>query len=70
MKKEKTLFIEKHIVSVLKIKLNNPKFKIENLLEWWADEETAKKNTREDEIYVRIESAGVYAIIKKELDKR
>ncbi len=62
--------IEKHIISVLKNTLNNRKFKSDDLLEWWHDETTAKNATRLDEICIKIESAGVWAIVKKETDKR
>lgn len=69
MKKFKTLPIETMIVNTLKFKFNNPKIKVDNILEWSTSEDQIDKNLRPDEGEIKMECCGVYIAVKKELDK-
>lgn len=67
MKNFKTLPIERMIVDALKMRFNNPKIKVDNILEWSTSEDVVDKNLREDE--VKLHLCGVYVAVDKTLDK-
>lgn len=67
MQKYKTLPIERMIVDSLRFRFNNPKIKVDDILEWSTSEETVDKNLREGEI--KLPLCGVFVAVKKELDK-
>lgn len=62
----KTLPIEKMIVADLKERFNNPKIKVNDILEWVTSEKLRDENLRDGEI--GLASCGVYIAVKKELD--
>jgi len=67
MAKFKTLPIERMIVDSLRMQFNNPKIKVDDILEWSTSEATVDKNLRIGEI--KLEVCNVYVAVKKELDK-
>lgn len=67
MKKFKTLPIEKMIVDSLKFRFNNPKIKVDDIMEWSTSESVVNSNLRDDEVKLFI--CDVYVAVKKSLDK-
>jgi hypothetical protein len=69
MAKEKILPIERMILNSLKFRFNNPKIKINDLLEWNTSEATIDKNLRPNDGEIKMECCGVWIAVKSELDK-
>lgn len=63
----KALPIEREIVSELQSRFRNRKIKVADILEWSTSEAAIDKNIREGEI--KLQCAGVWVAVKKELDK-
>lgn len=68
MAKQKILPIERMILDSLKFRFNNPKIKVDDLLEWNTSEEHIDKNLRPNEGEIKMECCGVWIAVKKELD--
>lgn len=69
MAKQRILPIETMILNSLKFRFNNPKIKINDLLEWSTSEAAIDKNLRSQEGEIKMECCGVWIAVKKELDK-
>lgn len=68
-KKEKILPIETMILNSLKFRFNNPKIKIEDLIEWNTSEDAIDKNLRPNEGEIKMECCGIWIAVKSELNK-
>lgn len=62
-----TLPIERMIVEDLRVRLNNPKIKVDDLMVWSTSEILLDKAILENEI--KIQSCGVFVAINERLDK-